>query len=116
MMKINDKIVDNVVVLSLEGKLSGIESKGKIRDRILKLTSKKIKNIIIDMSQVKWIDSSGLGELISSLSTTKKSGGNFVLTNIPGPVQSLLKTSNLIQIFDTYVDVEQALGILTIDD
>ena len=68
------------------------------------------------MSQVKWIDSSGLGELISSLSTAKKIGGNLVLTNMPGPVQSLLKTANLIQIFDTYVDVEQALGELTIDN
>ncbi len=109
MIKIIEKVVDNVIVLSLEGKLSGSEDKGKIQDKIRNLTSKKRKNIIVDMSAIKWIDSTGLGELISCLSTTKQNGGNLLLTNIPDPVQSLLKMTNLEQIFDMYESVEKAL-------
>lgn len=112
MMKISEKVLEDVVVLSLEGKLTGIESMGTIQERIRKLTTKQIKNVILDMSQVKWIDSTGLGELIAALSTTQKNGGNLVLTKIPDPVKSLLKMTNLIQIFDTYDEVEQALGNL----
>jgi anti-sigma B factor antagonist len=109
MMKIKEKTVDNVVVLSLEGKLSGIENRGKIQDKIRDLTSKKKSNVIINLSHIKWIDSIGLGELISSLSTAKKNGGNLLLANIPNPVQSLLKMTNLEQIFDMYESVEHAL-------
>ncbi|MFQ5823213.1 MAG: STAS domain-containing protein [bacterium] len=109
MIKISEKIVENVVVLSLEGKLSGLENRGKIQDKVRALTSKKKNNIIINLSHIKWIDSTGLGELIASLSTTKKNGGNLLLTNIPNPVQGLLKMTNLEQIFDTYDSVEHAL-------
>jgi anti-sigma B factor antagonist len=112
MMKINDKIVEDMGVLSLEGKLSGIDCAGIIQEKIQALSKKKIKNFILDMSQVNWIDSTGLGELIASLSSTKKKGGNLVLTDIPGPVQSLLEMTNLMQIFDTYLDVEKALSAL----
>lgn len=112
MMKINGKIVEDMGVLSLEGKLSGLESIGIIQEKIQELSKKKIKKFIIDLSQVKWIDSTGLGELIASLSSTKKKGGNLVLTNIPGPVQSLLEMTNLMQIFDTYLNVEKALSAL----
>ncbi|MFQ5866338.1 MAG: STAS domain-containing protein [bacterium] len=109
MLKISEKTVDNLVVLSLEGKLSGLENRGQIQDRVRDLTSKKKNRIIINLSQIKWIDSTGLGELISSLSTAKKHGGNLVLANIPDPIKSLLKMTNLEQIFDTYESVERAL-------
>lgn len=101
--------MENVVVLSLEGKLSGSDNRGKIQDKVHEFTSKKKNYVIIDLSHVKWIDSTGLGELISSLSTAKKNGGNLLLTHIPNPVKSLLKMTNLDQIFDTYDSVEHAL-------
>ncbi|MFQ5707904.1 MAG: STAS domain-containing protein [bacterium] len=116
MIKIYDRIVEeDIVVMSLEGKLSGLQGRGAIQEKLKRLSEdkkNKVKNVILNLSRVSWIDSTGLGELIASLSSIKKMGGNLVLADIPGPVESLLKMTNLHQIFDTYDDVETALGDL----
>ena len=109
MIKVIDRTKDDVAIIIIEGKLSGFEGKGKIQDKIRDLIDNKINKIVIDLSKVSWIDSTGLGELIASLSSVKKDGGNLVLSNIQSPVQSLLKMTNLAQIFDTYESVDQAI-------
>jgi len=109
MVKIIDKSVDDVMICTIEGKLSGIEGKGKIQEKIREYLEKNIVKVILDLSKVSWIDSTGLGELIASLSSTKNKGGNLVLTNIQAPVQSLLKMTNLTQIFETFENVDDAL-------
>lgn len=116
MIKIIEKTVDKVAILSLEGKLTGLEGRGVIQDKVRDATAKgKIKHIILDLSKVMWIDSTGLGELIASLSSIKKAdgGGTLVLASLQGPVQSLLKMTNLDQIFDIYENVETALAKLS---
>lgn len=115
MIKIKQRTLDgDVAVLRLEGKLSGLEGRGLIQDRLKKINqdTKEVKNIILDLEKVSWIDSTGLGELIASLSSVKKNGGNMVLANIPGPVNSLLSMTNLNQIFDTYENIDTALAEL----
>ncbi|MFQ5650532.1 MAG: STAS domain-containing protein [bacterium] len=109
MIKIKEKMVGDVAICTIEGKLSGIEGKGQIQERIRELMGKDITKIILDLSKVSWIDSTGLGELIASLSSIKKKDGNMVLTNLQAPVQSLLKMTNLTQIFDAFEGVEDAL-------
>ncbi len=113
MIKLIDKTVDGVVVCAIEGKLSGIEGKGKVQKMIKEYLDHDIVKVVLDLSKVSWIDSTGLGELIASLSSTKKRGGNLVLSNIQSPVQSLLKMTNLTQIFDTFETVENALAKLS---
>ena len=109
MIKIFETIHDKVAICRIEGKLSGIEGRGKIQERIRDLVRRDILKVILDMSKVNWIDSTGLGELIASLSSIKKKDGILVLSNLQSPVQSLLKMTNLTQIFDTYADTEDAL-------
>ncbi len=109
MIKIIDEIIDQVAVCKIEGKLAGLDGKGKIQEKVRELIDNKIVIIVLDLSKVNWIDSTGLGELIASLSSTKNKDGNLVLTNLQGPVQSLLKMTNLNQIFDIYENVEEAL-------
>ncbi|MFQ5602606.1 MAG: STAS domain-containing protein [bacterium] len=114
MIKIIDKSNENVAIFTLEGKLTGLEGRGVIQDRVRDTIKKKLHNVILDLSKVTWIDSTGLGELIASLSSIKKVDGNLVLTNLQAPVQSLLKMTNLDQIFETYEDIEQALSKITV--
>jgi anti-sigma B factor antagonist len=109
MVKIIDRNVNDVAVCAIEGKLSGFEGQGQIQEKIHELIEQKRNLIVLDLSKVSWIDSTGLGELIASLSSTKKHDGNLVLSNIQAPVQSLLKMTNLTQIFDIYEDVETAV-------
>jgi len=113
MIKIIEKIVEGIAVCTIEGKLSGIEGKGTVQDKVRELMDRDINVIVLDLSRVNWIDSTGLGELIASLSTLKKNNGNMVLSNIQSPVQSLLKMTNLTQIFDTYPDVAEAVATLS---
>ncbi len=112
MIKIIDETIDEVAVCKIEGKLAGLDGKGQIQEKVKNLVDNKIVNVILDLTKVSWIDSTGLGELIASLSSTKNSGGNLVLSNLQGPVQSLLKMTNLNQIFDVYENVEDALSKL----
>lgn len=111
MIKIIEKTANDatVAVCVIEGKLSGIEGKGKVQDKIHDLMARGIVRVVLDLSKVNWIDSTGLGELIASLSSLKKKDGNMALSNIQSPVQSLLKMTNLHQIFDIFGTVEQAL-------
>jgi len=112
MVKILEKIIEGVAVCKIEGKLSGFEDKGVVQNKIRDLLSKDVKNVILDLSKVNWIDSTGLGELIASLSSIKKEDGHMVLANIQGPVRSLLKMTNLNQIFEIFEDVDEALSNL----
>ncbi len=109
MIKIIDETIDEVAVCRIEGKLAGLDGKGKIQEKVRDLIDNKIVHVVLDLTKVSWIDSTGLGELIASLSTTKNKGGNLILANLQGPVQSLLKMTNLNQIFDIYENVEEAL-------
>ncbi len=112
MIKIIDKSNENVAIFALEGKLTGFEGRGTIQDKVRETIKKKINHVILDLSKVTWIDSTGLGELIASLSSVKKNDGNLVLSNIQAPVQSLLKMTNLNQIFDTFNSIDHALSEL----
>jgi anti-sigma B factor antagonist len=113
MLKIIEQTVNGVSVCILEGKLSGFEGRGRIQEKIRELLAKDRVKIILDLSKINWIDSTGLGELIASLSSVKKTdGGNLVLSNVQAPVQSLLKMTNLNQIFDVYNDVDEAVNEL----
>ncbi len=112
MLKIIERTRNDVVICKIEGKLSGIEGKGKIQDKVRDLIERKLTQVVLDLSKVNWIDSTGLGELIASLSSLKKHDGIMVLSNIQAPVQSLLKMTNLNQIFDIHEDVEDAVKAL----
>ncbi len=112
MIKIIEKTVDKLVVLSLEGKLTGLEGRGVIQEKVRESVKGKVKHVVLDLSKVMWIDSTGLGELIASLSSLKKSDSTLVLASLQAPVQSLLKMTNLDQIFDVYDTVEAAVAKL----
>lgn len=110
MVKIIEKSIGEVTICVIEGKLSGFEGKGMIQEKIRELLGRDAIKIVLDLSKVNWIDSTGLGELIASLSSVKKKdGGNMVLSNLQTPVQSLLKMTNLTEIFDVYETYDDAV-------
>jgi len=113
MVKIVEKSIGDVTICAIEGKLSGFEGKGQIQEKMRDLMSRNANKIVLDLTKVNWIDSTGLGELIASLSSIKKTdGGNMVLSNLQSPVQSLLKMTNLTEIFDVYDTYEEAAKAL----
>src|ERR1051325_4697679 len=108
-MDIKVRVVDGVSVLDLSGKIILGEGDGQIRDRIKDLLSDGQRRILLNLGDVNYIDSAGLGALISSYTTTKREGGQLKLMNLTKRIQDLLAITKLITVFDTYDDEREAL-------
>ncbi|HTG16022.1 MAG TPA: STAS domain-containing protein [Blastocatellia bacterium] len=109
-MDIKERVVSGVSVLDLSGKIVLGEGDGQIRDRIKDLLADGQKRILLNLGDVNYIDSAGLGALISSYTTTKRQGGQLKLVNLTKRIQDLLAITKLITVFETYDNEGQALA------
>jgi anti-sigma B factor antagonist len=110
-IKINERY--EAVVLELKGNVMGGEDTKDFNEMLHKLIDKGQKNIIIDLSEVKFMNSSGLGMLIGGLTTMKKAEGNLKLARVTDKIESLLIITKLITIFEFYETVDQAVASFT---
>jgi anti-sigma B factor antagonist len=108
-MDIKERVVDGVSVLDLSGKIVLGEGDGQVRERIKDLLSDGQKKILLNLGDVSYVDSAGLGALISSYTTTKREGGQLKLVNLTKRIQDLLAITKLITVFDTYDSEQEAL-------
>lgn len=108
-MDIKERVVDGVSVLDLSGKIVLGEGDGQVRERIKDLLSDGQKKILLNLGDVTYVDSAGLGALISSYTTTKREGGQLKLVNLTKRIQDLLAITKLITVFDTYDSEQEAL-------
>jgi anti-sigma B factor antagonist len=109
-MDIKEKVVDGVSVLDLSGKIVLGEGDSQVRDRVKDLLADGQRRILLDLGNINYIDSAGLGALISSYTTTKREGGQLKLVNLTKRIQDLLSITKLITVFDTYDDEKEALA------
>jgi anti-sigma B factor antagonist len=109
-MDIKERVVSGVSVLDLSGKIVLGEGDGQIRDRIKDLLADGQKRILLNLGDVNYIDSAGLGALISSYTTTKRQGGQLKLVNLTKRIKDLLAITKLITVFETYDNEGQALA------
>lgn len=101
---------DGVVIISLSGKIMGGPEAGQINDQINNCLDKKKFNIIIDLADVEWMNSSGLGILIGSMTTLKNNNGKLVLVNVSERIIKLLEITKLTGIFRVSDDVDTAIA------
>jgi anti-sigma B factor antagonist len=109
-MDIRERAVDGVTVLQLSGKIVLGEGEVQIRDRIKDLLADGQRKILLNLADVSYIDSAGLGTLISSFATVKREQGELKLANLTNRVQDLLAITKLITVFDTYDSEAEALS------
>ena len=102
----------NAVVVELKGNVMGGEDTKDFTETLHKLIDEGKKNVIIDLSAVKFMNSSGLGMLISGLTTMKKADGHLKLANVTDKIESLLIITKLITIFESYESVDEAVKSL----
>ena len=100
-MKFEDKLEGNVVILELSGKIMGGEETTLFHGKIHEYISLNKKNMVVDLEKVDWMNSVGLGMLISALTTVKNAGGRLVLANIDS-IESILTITRLITVFEHY--------------
>ena len=111
-MKIKEKIENNVAVLSLSGKMMGGPETTALHEHIRGLLNDGIKNVVIDLGGVKWINSSGLGVLMAAMTTLKNAEGQMKLANVTEKVESLLMITQLMRIFQTYDSIDRAVSAM----
>jgi anti-sigma B factor antagonist len=99
----------NAVVIELKGNVMGGEDTKEFNDMLHKLINEGKKNIIVDLHDVKFMNSSGLGMLIGGLTTVKKAQGSFKLSRVTDKIESLLIITKLVTIFETYKSIEEAV-------
>jgi len=102
--------VDGVVVLDLSGRITLGEGSVQLRDAIRSLISKGSKNILLNMGDVNYIDSSGLGELVSAFTTAKNQQADVKLLNLTKKVHDLLQLTKLYTVFDIMDDEASAIA------
>jgi anti-sigma B factor antagonist len=109
-MDIKERVVGGVSILDLSGKIVLGEGDLQVKERIKDLLSDGQRRILLNLAEVSYIDSAGLGALISSYTTTNRDGGKLKLVNLTKRIQDLLAITKLITVFETYDNEKDALA------
>ena len=96
------------VVITLKGNVMGGPDGAKLHDTLHELKESGKTNVVVDLSKVKFMNSSGLGMLISAMTTMRNAGGDLRLANVADRIQSLLVITKLITVFKHFESVEEA--------
>src|SRR5690348_5133547 len=108
-MKANTRQVDGVTIVDLSGRITLGEGSVILRDTVRDLVSKGSKTILLNLGEVNYIDSSGIGELVSAFTSVRNQGGELKLLNLTKKVHDLLQITKLYTVFDVKDDETAAI-------
>lgn len=108
-MKLTTREENGIVVLEPKGKIMGGPDATMLHDQLHDLIDQDKKRVVIDLSKVEWMNSTGLGILISGLTTLRNNGGELKLARVTDKIESLLTITKLITVFESFDDVEGAV-------
>ena len=108
-VKLNTRQVGDVSVIDVAGRITLGEGSSALRDTLRDMVSKNQKKILLNLGEVSYIDSSGIGELVSGFTTVTNSGGNLKLLNLNKRVKDLLQITKLYTVFDVHEDEAAAI-------
>ena len=109
-MQLNERAVGGVTIVEVTGNLEANSGEASLKDKVRSLVQQGRKNILIDLGNVSYMDSSGLGELVHVYATTKNAGGTLKLMRVTRRLKDLLTITKLVTVFDTYEDEPSALA------
>ena len=109
-LNINERQAGDVTVLDMSGKITIGEGSVSLRTAIRRLLEEGKKRILLNLAGVSYIDSSGIGELVSSYTAINKEEGQLKLLNLTQKLQDLLTITKLLTVFDVYESEAEALN------
>jgi len=109
-LKLNIRQVGDVTVVDAAGRITLGEGSSAFRDTIKDLVNKGQKKILVNLGEVTYIDSSGIGELVSGYTTVSNAGGQLKLLNLTKRVHDLLQITKLYTVFEVFDDEAKALA------
>ena len=108
-LDLKERQAEDVTILDLTGEVRIGEGSVALRDSIRNLADQGKKKVLLNLAGVKYIDSSGIGELIANYTTISRQGGQLKLLKLTDRVQNLLVITKLLTVFDSYDDEAEAL-------
>ena len=108
-LKINIRETPNAAILDMSGRVTLGDGLSDLRDSIREALAGDQKNILLNLAEVSYIDSSGLGQLIGSYASVTNRGGQMKLLNLQKRVNDLMQITKLLTVFETYSSEEAAL-------
>ena len=109
-MKIEERVVGGVTILDISGKITIGEGSIEIKNKVRELLATGSKTILFNLGNVGMVDSSGIGELVSSFITVTNAGGQLKLLNLTKKLKELLAITKLLTVFDSFTDEGEAVG------
>ncbi len=109
-LNITERQAGDITVLDMNGKVTLGEGSVALRTTVRRLLGEGKKNILLNLGQVGYVDSSGIGELVSSFTSVNKEGGTLKLLNLTQKIQDLLAITKLLTVFDVYDSESEALN------
>ncbi len=110
MLNIQERENGNTIILDLEGDVILGGGSAKLREKFTELLQNNKNNILLNFGKVKYLDSSGSGEILAGLEGVKKAEGSLKITNLTPKVEQVLSLSNLMLVLDVYDDEAAALN------
>lgn len=108
-MKIKERKRDGVAILEMSGKLMGGPDAESFAEILKTLIHEGTHNVVVNLEKVKWVNSTGLGILISGYTTLKKSGGELKLLKVSDRIENIFIVSKLFTVFESYQDEDEAV-------
>jgi anti-sigma B factor antagonist len=108
-MQIHEREVNDVTILDVHGKLTLGEGDELLRDKVNSLVHQERKKIILNLAEVPYIDSAGLGEIVRTYTTVSRQGGSLKLLSLTKRIQDLLAITKLLTVFETFESEKDAV-------
>ncbi len=109
-MTIEERPTDGVMILDLKGKLTIGEDVELVKDKINSLIQQGEKKLLLNLAEVPYVDSAGLGEIVRTYTTVNRQGGDLKLLHLTKRIEDLLAITKLLTVFDTFDSEQDAIG------
>lgn len=109
-MQITSQLDGNVLVISITGELMAGQDSEKLRNIVDETIKDEHTNVVVDMMNVTWMNSSGLGMLISALTSLRSAGGDLKLANLSERIRRPMQITKLDTVFQDFISVQEAVA------
>jgi anti-sigma B factor antagonist len=108
-MQIEERAVGDVVVLDLKGRVTLGDGDELLKDKVNSLVNRGFKKIVLNLAEVPYVDSAGLGEIVRTYTTVSRQGGSLKLLNLTKRISDLLSITKLLTVFETFDSENEAI-------
>ena len=109
-MQIEERAVGDVVILDLKGRITLGEGDELLKDKVNSLVNQGRRKIVLNLADVPYIDSAGLGEIVRTYTTVSRQGGSLKLLGLTKRITDLLSITKLLTVFETFDSESDAVG------